>query len=216
MYGLLRHNTILGHSVHLNDYELELIKNRNAGVSHCPVSNFNLRSGIAQVGKYLDLGIKVGLGTDVSGAFSPSMLSVIQHASTASKVLAFRSVLPPPPVEPEPVSHKVKFADKLLPVGTLLYLATLGGAEVCDIDKYVGLFEVGKSFDALLVSIRRDSGNLIIWNDGMKKKNPRISLLAWWSDSYLEETTGISCAFTFRVGLLAENHFTRRKLYKLF
>lgn len=59
MFGLLRHNTILGHGVHLDDDELKLIKEKKAGISHCPVSNFNLRSGVAQIGKYLDLGIKV-------------------------------------------------------------------------------------------------------------------------------------------------------------
>ena len=59
IFGLLRNNTILGHSIHLNDEELTLIKEKDAGISHCPVSNFNLRSGIAQIGKYLDLGLKV-------------------------------------------------------------------------------------------------------------------------------------------------------------
>lgn len=59
MFGLLRHNTILGHGVHLDDDELKLIGEKKAGISHCPVSNFNLRSGVAQIGKYLDLGIKV-------------------------------------------------------------------------------------------------------------------------------------------------------------
>lgn len=59
MFGLLRCNTILGHGVHLDDDELKLIKEKEAGISHCPVSNFNLKSGVAQIGKYLDLGIKV-------------------------------------------------------------------------------------------------------------------------------------------------------------
>lgn len=35
-FGLLRHNTVLAHCVHLEDDELALIKSRNAGVSHCP------------------------------------------------------------------------------------------------------------------------------------------------------------------------------------
>ncbi|KAK2466696.1 hypothetical protein APHAL10511_000954 [Amanita phalloides] len=168
IFKLLRHNTILAHGVHLTDDELMLIKEKDAGISHCPVSNYNLRSGVAQIGKYLDRGIKVGLGTDVSGGFSPSMLTVIQHASTASKVLAFRSVLPrvgKDESEPTPPSTTDGgFADRLLRVATLFYLATVGGAQVCDIDKHVGSFAVGKSFDALLVSVRGDTGNLTIWN----------------------------------------------------
>ena len=58
-YGLLRSNTILAHAVHLEDSEVELIKARNAGISHCPTSKFNLRSGYAKVGAFLDKGIKV-------------------------------------------------------------------------------------------------------------------------------------------------------------
>ncbi len=58
-YKLLRNNTILAHAVHLEDDEVELIKRKNAGISHCPTSNFNLRSGCAPVGKLLDKGIKV-------------------------------------------------------------------------------------------------------------------------------------------------------------
>ena len=59
-FGLLRHNTVLAHGVHLEDAEIKLIKARQAGVSHCPTSNFNLRSGCAKVGVLLDEGIKVG------------------------------------------------------------------------------------------------------------------------------------------------------------
>lgn len=50
--------------------------------------------------------IQVGLGTDVSGGFSPSILTAIQHASIASKIIAMQHdqssppsllFLPPPP-----------------------------------------------------------------------------------------------------------------------
>ena len=58
-YGLLRENTILAHAVHLEEEEIKIIKKRKTGISHCPTSNFNLRSGCAKVGKLLDHGIKV-------------------------------------------------------------------------------------------------------------------------------------------------------------
>ena len=41
------------------DTATQLIKKKNAGISHCPTSNFNLNSGVAPVGLYLDKGIKV-------------------------------------------------------------------------------------------------------------------------------------------------------------
>jgi len=71
MFGLLRHNTILAHACHLGEDEIELVKQRRAGISHCPTSNFNLRSGIAPVGLYLDRGIKV---CDIGISPFPSIL----------------------------------------------------------------------------------------------------------------------------------------------
>lgn len=59
MFGLLRNNTILAHAVYLSEDEMNLIKARDAGISHCPTSNFHLSSGIAPVGVFLDKGIKV-------------------------------------------------------------------------------------------------------------------------------------------------------------
>ena len=58
-YGLLRDNMILAHAVHLEEEELELVKERRSGISHCPTSNFNLTSGVAKVGVMLDKEIKV-------------------------------------------------------------------------------------------------------------------------------------------------------------
>lgn len=58
-YGLLGPRTVLAHAVHLEEDEVALVKKRNAGVSHCPTSNFNLRSGVCPVGKFIDRGIKV-------------------------------------------------------------------------------------------------------------------------------------------------------------
>jgi guanine deaminase len=101
--------------------------------------------------------VKVGLGTDASGSFSASILTVIQHASMASKIVAIQSRQPPN-------NHtKPKFAGRQLSIATLFYLATLGGAEVCDIDKQVGSFAAGKSFDALVVNTRDDAGNPGLW-----------------------------------------------------
>ncbi|KIK59779.1 hypothetical protein GYMLUDRAFT_226708 [Collybiopsis luxurians FD-317 M1] len=152
-YGLLRNNTILAHAVHLNDKEIELVAKRKAGVSHCPTSNFNLRSGMAQIGKYLDRGVKVGLGTDVSGGFSSSMLVAMRNASIASTVVALQN-------DPAGASgnEEGKFSNRQLPLATLFYLATKGGAEVCALDHQTGSLEPGKSFDALIVDVRDGAG----------------------------------------------------------
>ena len=69
-HGLLRENTILAHAVHLEADEVDLIKQRNAGISHCPTSNFNLSSGVARVGEYLDRGIKVNISSQPTSSLA--------------------------------------------------------------------------------------------------------------------------------------------------
>ena len=58
-YGLLGPKTILAHCVHLEEEEEELIHRTGAGISHCPTSNLHIDSGMAQVRRLLDMGIKV-------------------------------------------------------------------------------------------------------------------------------------------------------------
>lgn len=90
-FSLLTPRTILAHAVHLSDEEMKLITKRKCGISHCPTSNNNLRSGVSRVGEMLNRGIKVGLGTDMSGGFGLSILTAIREASVVAKVLGFSS-----------------------------------------------------------------------------------------------------------------------------
>lgn len=134
--GLLTGKTILAHCCHLSDIEIDLIKKHNSGISHCPTSNFHLRSGITDVDKLLSNGMKkIGLGSDCSGGYEMGILQSLRTASTASKTLAM-------------VNEK----DTYLKIDRLFYLATLGGARVLDLDKQVGNFLVGKQFDALIIN----------------------------------------------------------------
>jgi len=55
--------TVLAHGVYLSDEELQVLADRGSSVSHCPNSNTSLKSGLCDVRRLLDAGIKVGLGT---------------------------------------------------------------------------------------------------------------------------------------------------------
>ena len=52
-----------------------------------------------------------------------------------------------------------QYTNKQLNIANLLYLATLGGAEVCNLSTRIGSFEPGKSFDALLVSMAPENSH---------------------------------------------------------
>ncbi|KAL9583018.1 MAG: hypothetical protein Q9212_002964 [Teloschistes hypoglaucus] len=139
-HGLLTAKTVLAHGIHLSDEEIALIRNRGSGVSHCPVSNTSLGSGICPVRKLLEKGIEVGLGTDVSGGGSCSILTAAREAAGVSRLLSAYS--------DDDHREKVK-----LTVNECLYLATRGGANCLGLGRKVGAFEVGMQWDAQTVHL---------------------------------------------------------------
>lgn len=86
-------------------------------------------------------------------------------------------------------SKQESFANKPFSIATLLYLATAGGAAVCGLEKQVGSFAAGKSFDGLLVSVRDEVGNVGIWGltdnlpHGITVKE-RSNLLDGWLERF--------------------------------
>jgi guanine deaminase len=141
-FGLLTDQTILAHSIHLSAEERALIRKRDSKVSHCPVSNSTLASGMCPVRKLLDDGITVGLGTDVSGGYSSSMLEATRHACLISRLL----------------SDQTDKASDRLSIDEALWLATRGGAKVVGWEDRIGAFEVGIQWDAQLKSLDPLSG----------------------------------------------------------
>ena len=84
-YGLLQHS-VMAHCVHTREDELELLKERECYICHCPQSNTNLQSGVAPVKYFLEKGAKLGLGTDVAGGANLSMFRAITDAIHVSKL----------------------------------------------------------------------------------------------------------------------------------
>ncbi len=135
--GLLTERTVLAHAVHLTEDEVALVAERKAKVSHCPCSNSALTSGAARVRWLLDKGVCCGLGTDMSGGFSPSVLEAARQAVLVSRHVVMGS-------------GEVREG---LGVEEVLFLATRGGAEVVGLEGRVGGFEVGLEWDAQLVGL---------------------------------------------------------------
>ncbi|KAG5951764.1 hypothetical protein E4U53_002325 [Claviceps sorghi] len=140
-YGLLTAKTVLAHAVHLTEAEATLISQRESKVSHCPCSNSSLTSGEARVRWMWERGIDVGLGTDMSGGYSPSVLEAARQATLTSRHLAMQ-------IDDQERREKCK-----LTVEESLYLATRGGAICLGLGDKVGGFEVGKQLDAQLIGL---------------------------------------------------------------
>ena len=124
--------TVMAHCVWSSDEEVELMRKNGVFVAHCPASNMNLTSGIAPIRKYLDLGLRIGLGSDVAGGHSDSIFRAITDAIQVSKMY-FRMV---------------NEDYKPLVFSEAFYLATKGGGEFFG---KVGSFEEGYEFDAIVM-----------------------------------------------------------------
>ncbi|NTU66707.1 MAG: amidohydrolase [Candidatus Moranbacteria bacterium] len=80
--GVLDEKTIAAHCVWLTDDDIDILAKRNVKVSHCPLSNLKLGSGIAPVAKMMEKGICVSLGTD--GAASSNRLDIWEAGKFAA------------------------------------------------------------------------------------------------------------------------------------
>ncbi|XP_056147500.1 guanine deaminase-like [Lampris incognitus] len=149
---LLTDKTVLAHGCYLSDEELALFRQTGASLSHCPNSNISLRSGMLDVRKVLNHKVKLGLGTDVAGGYSASMLDAVRRTLDTSKVLSIQN----------PDYHTLTFEE-------VFRLATLGGSQALSMDDRTGNFEVGKDFDALRVNVAVPGGPIDLFqSDGPK------------------------------------------------
>ncbi len=88
--GGLGERTVLAHAVHLSDRELARLVETGTRVAHCPASNLFLASGVMPLGRYLEAGLSVGLGSDVAGGPDLSIFTAMRVGAYAQNALATR------------------------------------------------------------------------------------------------------------------------------
>jgi len=168
--NLLGPKTILAHAVHLSQDERDIVKASGSKISHCPASNTALTSGCCPVRELLSAGITVGLGTDVSGGFSPSILEEVRQAIWVSRFVAMQS----------PSASSPNDAAKLS-TAEALYLATRGGAAVVGLEDKVGGFEVGKEWDAQMIRLGSVPEQGETGSGGFEQAGGVVDLFGWES-----------------------------------
>ncbi|KAJ3197919.1 hypothetical protein HDU83_000818 [Entophlyctis luteolus] len=179
-HGLLHKRTYMAHCVWCTNQERALLLDKGTGVIHCPNSNFSLSSGILNVRRMLDAGMKVGLGTDVSGGYSPSILDAIRQAINASKMVSIGLGSDGDPQTGENPQYPA------LTYAEAFHLATVGGAECLNIDDVVGNFLVGKEFDALVIN-PKVQGSPFDVHDGMTSSEVLQRFLFLGDDRNIEQ-----------------------------
>ncbi|WP_342245884.1 guanine deaminase [Pseudomonas sp. OTU5201] len=130
-FKLIGERSVFAHGVHLCDDECKRLAETGSAVAFCPTSNLFLGSGLFDLQKLEEYGVRVGLGTDVGAGTSFSQL---QSLNEAYKVMQLQG-------------------KKLDPFKSL-YLATLGGARSLYLDDRIGNFQSGKDADFVVLDYK--------------------------------------------------------------
>ncbi len=131
--GLLRGRVHVAHAVHPRGGDVDLLCSPTVSVSHNPVSNLKLGAGIAPVRRYLDAGVRLGLGTDsVASNNTLDMFEEIKMGTLMQRGYA---------------------ADPAVIAGADLFrMATAGGAAALD-PTISGMLAVGEQADLVLLDV---------------------------------------------------------------
>jgi guanine deaminase len=77
--GLLDHEAILAHCIHMKPEEWQILVSSGSAIAHCPTSNLMLGSGLMQLDRVLDLKIPFAIATDVGASPTVSMLAEMRR-----------------------------------------------------------------------------------------------------------------------------------------
>lgn len=134
--GVLDEQVIAAHCVAFNERDIDISKARGVKISHNPISNLKLASGVSPVPQMLEKGLIVSLGTD--GPCSNNTADMFQTMKVAALL------------------HKgVNRNPAVLPAWQVLNMATLGGAKALCWDDEIGSIEVGKKADIIVVNLSK-------------------------------------------------------------
>lgn len=131
-YGLFGQTpTIMAHCVWTAGEELELMKRNHVMVAHCPTSNLNIASGLAPIRTFIEEGVPVGLGSDISGGHDLSIFRMMVYAIQVSKM-----------------HYQQNHERTFLTLPEVFWLATKSAGSFFG---RVGSFEPGYEFDAVVI-----------------------------------------------------------------
>jgi len=133
--GALGARTVLAHAVHLSDPELARLVETDTRIAHCPASNLFLASGVMPLGRYLEAGLGIGLGSDVAGGPDLSIFTAMRVGAYAKNALEVAGRGAGPALSPL----------------DWLRIGTLGGARALGLGDRIGSVEVGKEADLIAI-----------------------------------------------------------------
>lgn len=155
-FGLLRDKSVMAHCNFLDNDDVELFAETGTAIAHCPVSNAYFANSVIPVKEFHSKGVEIGLGSDISGGFSPSLFDNIRQAVISSRMLE-DGVNPSIPAENRGVP------DSRITVNEAFYLATAGGGESLSLP--IGRIEENYVWDVQVIDTKLPTARLPIFNE---------------------------------------------------
>lgn len=146
-FGLLTEKAIMAHCGFLSDEDMELFAEKGTAVAHCPISNAYFGNAVTPIAKLLnEYQVETGLGSDISGGFSPSLFDNIRQAVISSRMLADG-------VDKDCCSEKRGISGSSITLNEAFYLATAGGGESLSLP--IGKLAVDYAWDVQIVDSKK-------------------------------------------------------------
>ena len=136
--GIFDVPAIAAHCVQITEEDMDILVRKNVSVVTNPASNMKLGNGFAPIGRMLEKGINVCLGTD--GAASNNCLNMFHELSLLTLIHKGTGKTP------QCVSAKEGFR-----------IATINGARALGLEKEIGSIEVGKKADLAILDLNTPS-----------------------------------------------------------
>ena len=143
-FGFLTDKTILAHAPFLAEDDVALLAKRKTSIAHSPLSNAYFASSVLPLKEFSEKGVNIGLATDISGGYTPSMYQAIRQAVISSKMLNEG-------VNPSLSTEVRGRKDSGITLNRAFYAATAAGGKALGLP--VGKLEKGFAFDAQIIDL---------------------------------------------------------------
>lgn len=120
--------SVFAHCLHLEENEWQCLHDTDSSIAFCPTSNLFLGSGLFNIKRCWQQGVRMGIGTDVGAGTTFNMLQTLGEAYKVGQLQQYK-----------------------LSACEAFYHATLGGAHALDIDDKIGNFNPGKEADFVVI-----------------------------------------------------------------
>jgi 5-methylthioadenosine/S-adenosylhomocysteine deaminase len=134
-YGVFNVPNFLAiHCVHVDDADIDTLRSHDVAIAYCPRCNAKLGMGIAPLKRYMDRGVRIGIGTDSPAAantvdmFDEMRIGLLLQRAASLDVTSFTAA-------------------------RMIRMATIWGARALRMEDRIGSLDAGKQADVVAVDL---------------------------------------------------------------